>query len=476
MNILKKYFYPAIAFIILLTVLSYKLFYSFNFHPDFARDIYDILVILQGKLTLIGPKLSFGGIYSGPYYYYLLAPVFFLTRLDLNSLLVLNMLLFVSGTVFLYLIVSKKAGSLFALTLSLLLAYLPVYVIGARGPWNGSTYLPFLLIYLAMIFYFKPDGRKIFLVFLGFFGGMIINIHLVSAPVVLVGLIYLLLTLKRKNQMFFFLGGVLIAFIPLLLFEIKHDFVMTKNTFLVGSYKTFVENNNIPNAVSGKKNFFENLSFLSGRLSGQLGINILFYWGVSVFLFFRTKYRERFLIISSFALVFLFSAILRYQFGSHYLYPVSLFLAFSLGSVLLNSKYRWLLFVFLILEIIAFPINIYNRSERVAETYERRVNEVIRLNLIEKSESFNIIQISKDYATYIPVGHEYRFFFRKNNFIPKTEFEYNQSETLLIFSELTDFDIEKLDNWEIKEFGRENIDNHKKYNIAGSVVHVLKKQ
>ncbi len=462
--------------VILFAVLSHKLFYSFNFHPDFARDIYDILVILQGKLTLIGPKLSFGGIYSGPFYYYLLAPVFFLTGLNINSLLVFNLTLFVFGIIFFYFLISKKASSIFALTVSLLLAYLPVYVTGARGPWNGSTYLPFLLAYLAMIFFLKSDDKKVLLVITGFLGGMIINIHLVSAPVVLIGLIYLLFTLKRKSQTIIFFGGMFLAFLPLLLFEMKHDFVMTKNTFLVGSYKTFVENNNIPNAVSGKKNFFENLSFIPGILSGQLGINILLYWGVSVFLFFKTKFRERFLITSSFILVFLFSAILKYQFGSHYLYPVSLFLVFSLGMVLMNSKYRWLLFVFLVLEIIMFPANIYNKSGRVAETYEKRVNEVIERNLVKKEESFNIIQVSKDYTTYIPVGHEYRFFFRKNNYIPRTEFEYNQSDTLLIFSELEDFEISKLNNWEIKEFGKENLLNHKKYNVNGSTLYVLKKK
>lgn len=462
--------------VILFAVLSHKLFYSFNFHPDFARDIYDILVILQGKLTLIGPKLSFGGIYSGPFYYYLLAPVFFLTGLNINSLLVFNLTLFVSGIIFFYFSISKKTSSIFALTVSLLLAYLPVYVTGARGPWNGSTYLPFLLAYLAMIFFLKLDDKKVLLAITGFLGGMVVNIHLVSAPVVLIGLIYLLFTLKRKSQTLIFLGGMFLAFLPLLLFEMKHDFVMTKNTFLVGSYKTFVENNNIPNAVSGKKNFFENLSFISGRLSGQLGINILLYWGVSVFLFFKTKFRERFLITSSFILVFLFSAILKYQFGSHYLYPVSLFLVFSLGVVLMNSKYRWLLFVFLILEIIVFPTNIYNKSSRVAATYENRVSKVIERNLINKGESFNIIQVSKDYTTYIPVGHEYRFFFRKNSFIPRTEFEYNQSDTLLIFSELEDFEISKLDNWEIKEFGKENLMNHKKYNVDGATLYVLKKK
>jgi hypothetical protein len=474
-SILKKYFYPGLAFVVLFIVLSYRLFHSFNFHPDFARDIYDILTIIQGKLTLIGPKLSFGGIYSGPYYYYLLAPVFFVTGLNLNSLLVFNLMLFIGGAIFFYWLIPKKNGRLFPLAAALLISCLPMYVTGARGPWNGSTYLPFLLAFLSMVFFVKLDDKKLLLAMIGFVGGMVINIHLVSTPVVFIGLVYLAVVLKRKSNLVFLMGGFLAAFLPLLLFEIKHDFVMTKNTFLVGSYKTFVENNNIPNAVSGKKNFIENLVFLANKLSGQLGVNILFYWGTSVILFFKTKFRERFLIAASFILVFLFSAVLKYQFGGHYLYPVSMFLAFSLTLVLIGSKYKWLLFMFIILELVGFPRGIYSESGRVASTFKKRVEYTLDQKLIKNGESFNVIQISKDYTAYIPVGHEYRFYFRKYNYVPKTEFEYNQSDTLLIYSELKDFDIAKLNNWEVGQFGKANMNNYKKYDVGGAALYVFRK-
>ena len=71
------------------------MFYAFDYHPDFARDLCDLLSIIRGKLTLIGPKTSFGGIYNGPYYYYLFAPIFYLTNLNIYSLLVFNLLLFI---------------------------------------------------------------------------------------------------------------------------------------------------------------------------------------------------------------------------------------------------------------------------------------------------------------------------------------------------------------------------------------------
>jgi hypothetical protein len=471
-----KCFFPVTVFFVVILILSYRLFSSFTFHPDFARDIYDILSIIQGKQTLIGPKLSFGGIYSGPYYYYLFVPIFYLTNLNLNSLLVFNLILFIFGLVIFYLIIQKKSNIFFSLIACLVIAFLPFYVTGARGPWNGSTYLPLLLVLLAIIHFFDFNGKKIPLLGIGFLGGVIISIHLVNIPVIFLLIIYLLTFLKKKNEIVFFFIGLMIAFMPLLFFEIKHDFVMTKNTIIVGSYKTFVNNNNIPNAVSGKKNIFDNLIFLSSKLTEEIGFNILLFIVVGVFLLFQLKEkREKFLVYSSFALVVFFAAVSKYQFGNHYLYPVSLFLIFSLTVGILGTKYKWLLIALLILELSSFPKNIYNQSQRTAKTFEDRVNYVINNRLIKHEESFNVIQISKDYTTYIPVGHEYRYFFRKNNYLPKTEFEYKDSDTLLIFSELRDFNISHLNNWEAREFGLENIKKYTKYEINGAVLYVSKK-
>src|SRR4030042_2952015 len=66
------------VFLGLLFFFSYKIVNSFNYDSDFGRDLYDMLDIIQGKWRLLGPRLSFGGFISGPYYYYLFAiPLWF---------------------------------------------------------------------------------------------------------------------------------------------------------------------------------------------------------------------------------------------------------------------------------------------------------------------------------------------------------------------------------------------------------------
>ncbi len=256
---MKKYLPPILIFLVIFSIYSHKLFSSFNFHPDFARDIYDMLKIIQGKFSLIGPKSSFGGIYSGPYYYYLFVPIFYLTKLNIYSLLLFNLALFLFALVFFYIQIAKRYGPQSGILSTLVIAFLPIYITYSRSPWNGSTYLPFLLVFLTLLYFHEFKKNNIGLFFLGFFGGLISTIHLANLPLLIFATVYLLYFIKRKIDIVYFLAGIILAFSPLILFEFKHDFIMLKNTFITGSFKNFIESKNIPNAVSGQKNFFNNL-------------------------------------------------------------------------------------------------------------------------------------------------------------------------------------------------------------------------
>jgi len=51
-----------------------------------------------------------------------------------------------------------------------------------------------------------------------------------------------------------FLAGLIFAFAPLVLFELKNHFIMFKNTFIDKSYLSFINNTNLPNGVKLNKN------------------------------------------------------------------------------------------------------------------------------------------------------------------------------------------------------------------------------
>lgn len=458
---MKKYTVSIFLFLVIVAVYSYKLFSSFDFHPDFARDIYDLLFIVRGKLSLIGPKTSFGGIYNGPYYYYLFAPIFYLTKLNIYSLLIFNIFLFLLGLIFFHIHILKKYGLLPSILSTLLIALLPFYLINSRMPWNGSTYLPLLLIFLTLLYFYDFKGNRISLFLLGFLAGVIINFDLVISFILIFVIVYLLYFLKRKVDIIYFFIGFALTFFPLVLFELRHNFIMFKNTFLIGTYKNISVEKSTP---------------ITKFLSSQLGINHLAY--ILTFAALLIKSREKrsnFFIAGFFALLAVYAFIFRDHLAPHYLFPLSLFAAFGLITAILNTKKTLLLIIGLILVILSFPKNIYNYVARKPEKYEKTVKFILDNKLIQKDDSFNLIQYSKDYKLTVPVGHEYRFFFTKYGIKPKSEFEYNISDTLLIFSEVKTMDPTKLNSWELNQFGKINLKKTQKYEIGDIILYKISK-
>ena len=472
MTNLKKYFPTILIFITLLIIYSHRLTSSFNFHPDFTRDIYDMLTIIQGKFSLIGPKSSFGGMYTGPYYYYLFMPIFYLTKLNVYSLLIFNLALFLFALIFFNLHVAKKYGVLSASLSTLVIGLSPIYISASRGPWNASTYIPFLLVFLTLLYFNDFNNKKVGLLFLGLLGGIIATIHLVNIAVLLIVITHFFYTLKRKRNILYFFIGLLLAFSPLIVFELKHNFIMFRNTFIVGSYKSFINNRNL--FKNEGPDTLKSVAYIVQNLSSQLGVNFLLLTFLFIGLWRNLKEnKDRFFIISSALLTFVFILLSRYQFVPFYLFPLSVLVLFTSSLTILNTNYKWLLVIILLVEMYSFPGSIYTVATRKPEQYERVVNFVLSNKILKKDRTFNVIEISKDYGAKYPIGYGYRFFFRKYGHIPKSEFEYNTSDTLLILSEARDVDILKLNSWEMNQFGKRYIQNRKLYEIGKTTLYVL---
>src|SRR5579863_1405378 len=60
----------------------YKIGEYMTFLGDEGRDVLVALGILQGHFTLLGPRASAGDFFTGPIYYYMMAPFLWLFHLD----------------------------------------------------------------------------------------------------------------------------------------------------------------------------------------------------------------------------------------------------------------------------------------------------------------------------------------------------------------------------------------------------------
>lgn len=445
--------------------LSYKLAGTASFGGDFARDMYDLLTMAQGKLMLIGPKLSFGGIYTGPYYYFLLLPVYILSGLSIESVVMWNAALFGIGASFMYLLLTSKLVNLkwdLSILYIVYLFTLPLTIVAGRNPSNAYSYIPLLILTSTLILFCKLQ-RPITLLLTGFSMGVMMNFHLATVVVFIPLILFIINNLKRKQFVFFLLLGIIVAYVPLITFELKHNFVMFKNTFIDKSYEAFTNNKNLPGSVAPKANVFVNMLFLVPFIQEWMVINPFVLMGcvlLIVILFRQSKW----IILVPLVSFFLLSLTLRFQFASHYLYPFSLLLVMSFAYILVKSKLWPVLGVLIVLNMVKAPNYFFGKTNRTPKKIEKQIEFLFQKRLVNRNESFNVLLLRKD-TGLTPVGHEYRYFLRKNGYIPESEFAYKESKKLIIVSEFKNLDLKNIQSWEAKEFGTNYILKSRKYTL-----------
>ncbi len=454
MKFLKKYWFLVVLFIVSFLVFSYKLASSTSFQGDLGRDLFEIAKISSGNITLLGPKGSFGGIYTTPYYFYLFVPAFLAGGRGLIGVTYFNALIFSLALVYFAFLAGKKFGSLKGFLAGSTLTLFPFFIFSARNPSNGFTPAAFFLVFLVILYFFdisKFNWLKIFS--FGFLFGLILSMLFVYATVTLPILLLVFLLLKEKKLFLFFLTGIAFAFSPLVLFELKNNFIMLKNTFVDKSYLSFINNTNLPNGVKLNKNVFTNAIDLSGKIKPLINLNLALILGFfTVSLFWIKKSKEKYFIFSAFLSFVSLVFMLRFQYSFHYLTPFIILLVFTLLVIILNGKFsKTLLVLIILISMFLFPKGYYFPATRNYQTIKNRVEKTLAKKWLRKNDSFNVLLIREDNAP-TPAGFEYRYFFIKNQYEPKSEFQYSESQKLIIFSEKKDVDLKKQNNWEMSQF------------------------
>ena len=459
---IKKYWGLALLFFLSFILFSFGLFSSTSFQGDLGRDLYEIAKISYGNFTLLGPKGSFGGIYTAPYYFYLFAPAFILAGRHLNGVIFFNALLFSASLVFFSYHVGKKFGEMKAILAATALMLFPFFLFGARSPGNGFTHIPFFLVFLTILYFYdvnKFDWLKMSLFGL-LLGGIFFSLFAYGSIAVPL-LILVFLQIKDKKKFIFFLVGVGAAFSPLLLFELKNNFVMLKNTFIDKSYLAFVNNTNLPAGVKLNKNVLVNALDIAGKMFPYTNINIFLM-----------------LLLSPIAvLAFVFLAILlRFQYSFHYFFPFLTLLAFTALVTILKNKFaKAALIILIIIQVLFFPKNYYKKANRSYDLLEKRVGQLVTKGWLSRDDHFNVILIRSDDAP-TPVGFEYRYFLLKNGFEAQSEFLYSQSDKLIVFSEKNNVDLKNLKTWEMSEFDYKKVKKTSRFSPDGEMtVYLLEK-
>ena len=360
-------------FFILLPVVFLRFFKLAEFAMflgDQGRDA----IIIKRIITLehfpaIGPPSSLGQIYLGPFYYYLIAPFLFLSRFNPVGPALGVALISIIGIIISYFVVKHETNFKTALVFFIFSAFSAVNIQFSRFSWNPNL-LP-IFSFFTLYFFYKllTDKNKFYALASGAFLSFSIQLHhlafLLFLPIVLS---YLSFRAKSRNllytdvkkispraslgrndieKIFISLISFLFFSLPLLIFDLRHQFLNSKNLI-----KFFLEGNPTDHEQFISRFLATIQPFFSYVF--QLNLNNLF----AFFLFLIILYsllnkfffnKNLFILIHclNFILFITIFSVFNVSRNAHYFGPIYLSFFFILSLLLINltnkKNYQFLL-------------------------------------------------------------------------------------------------------------------------------------
>ena len=476
----------AIFLILVLTAVFFRFWKIKDYVVFLGDEGRDMLVmrrmIVEKRLTFLGPTASVGGFYLGPIYYWMGAPFLFLWRYDPVGPAYMVATIGVLTVLLLFKFLDETAGYWPAILSGFLYATAPLVVRYSRSSWNPNP-LPFFAL---LLFYFLFKGikqRKVIYFFLaGGCFGIVIQLHYLATILLFLAALAVLVNASFKKWPIYILAGSIgsiVTFSPFLVFEIKNHFPNFKTIWEFVTRETTVgyKTTNFVWQASNIGNIL--LEFLS---KFEKTILTKFFWwflalGGLYGLARNWKLGEKKLIFSIGLIWFLggllgarFYAgqLFDYYFG--FMFPAP-FLLFGLTISLIWSikVVRPLIILFTAVTLIWFINNsffkkpptrlltldwfLYKREFRLEPNRLIDQTETVADFVIEKTENlpYNFALISDHNS-----DHAYRYFLEINNYKP-TDLETLVTDQLLVVCESKKCASLGHPSWEIAGFGRGEI-------------------
>ncbi len=268
LKLLKKH--SNIVFLVLIVFFAiflrfYKLEQFATFLADQGRDAIIVKRIATFEhFTAIGPPTSVGHVFSGPFYYYFIAPWFWLFNFQPVALAFGIAFFSIVFLVTNYFVMRNLSNSKVAFISTFFLAFSSTMIEFSRFSWNPNP-LPFfaLLSYVVLIKSFEKKNYFLFVLF-GALIAFSIQLHYLALFLILPSIVLFLVKMfeREKSRKNIFLGGIVsvISFIvcssPLIIFDLKHNFL---------NAKSFIALIQSPSQIASNKidNFFLSFNYLN---------------------------------------------------------------------------------------------------------------------------------------------------------------------------------------------------------------------
>jgi len=249
----------------------YRLSEYMTFLGDEGRDAIIIKkMLVNHDLPFIGPPTSVGNIYLGPLYYYMIAIPMAIFWLNPVAAAGVDATIGVLTVLLIYYLGKIWFGRYSGLISAYLYAISPVTIIYSRSSWNPNPAPFFALLGIFGLYKIHKSGNFLWLILVGFALAAGLQMHYLA--VILIPIAFILwiyeVWLRKKQKMLIknLLPGTILGVLtfllvmsPLLLFDLKHDFLNYKAITALLTQGTSVQVNIFSNISRILSLYFYNL-------------------------------------------------------------------------------------------------------------------------------------------------------------------------------------------------------------------------
>jgi len=204
--------------------------YLFLFdHGHYFIDVRDRL--LAGKIPLIGTYTPVQGIFQGPGWYYLLTLVFLLGKGDPYYGMVLMLIISLLSIIAAFFVVRYLWGERAGLITAFLFATAPISIKTTRHMWPPYPLLLVMVLYVYSLFKVLLEEQRGYIFWLGLIIGLTFHFEVAFGTFLLPTTIFIFLLYRHKISFksgILALIGLLITFLPQIVFDLRHDFIQTR--------------------------------------------------------------------------------------------------------------------------------------------------------------------------------------------------------------------------------------------------------
>ncbi len=472
---IKKNKLETIIILAILLLAAFLRFYKLRsfviFLGDEGRDALVVKrILIDHKLTLLGPTASVGGFYIGPIYYYMIAPFMLLSGLDPVGPAIFIALTGIATVILLYSILRKWFGSFSATLASLLYTISPGIVNFSRSSWNPNP-MPFFSLLSVVSLYFGIVQQRIWLTLIsGIAYGISFQLHylgLLIGPIVAVLTFFLA---KPKDWIKLGLTQILGFFIGASLyfaFEIRHGFPNIRSVIEFinrGGSTTGLRSLDFYGIFQEMNRF--NFESILGRDLAFITkpVTLVFFFLIIVYLIWHFKSKQKFTPAHKVAFIFWFvgTFIISFYKGQlHYHYFEFLFpTPFIVLAMLLSPIKDRRLQIFtasIVLATSGYLLTQQSIWAQGSNLIDQTKNIALEAKDLANNQEYNFALITQGNS-----DHAYRFFLEINQAKP-VPLEEKVTSQLIIICELKPQDCQPLGHpiWEIAGFGRAEIEVQK---------------